>query len=383
MLTKTYTRSAGESLEAATRPGPSLLQIIALAVILVCLCGVAAQATLGYLKVVETSGDNGVYLRVAQAIQEGRTQTVTNVIQFWGLPYAIAAVSALTGSSLTLSLVLISTGSLAAVLVLVYLLYGPWVAAFFLVVDYELIQRSVFGASEPLFLLLLFAAIYVARKNHWPAAAFLGSLGTLVRPLGFLLVLSQLGVTAARKRWKELSIAIALGLATAFAYGFGLYHATGDPIANVHGYRTAAWSSSSPIAFPFYAIVLNALSGKNMGNILMTAIKILFLLAHVAGIGWLCWDRSRVRRAKLTGDEVMFLFSYSAFLVTYNSPTWALSIYPRLLLPVLPFLIRAYEDLLPRRWPALIAMGLLSVAIGTSSAIGMERFGYLLRQLSH
>ena len=62
-------------------------------------------------------------------------------------------------------------------------LWGGWVAGFFAILNFDWMQRSYLGGSEPLFVALLFASFLAIRKERWWLACVLASLSTVVRPL--------------------------------------------------------------------------------------------------------------------------------------------------------------------------------------------------------
>jgi len=74
----------------------------------VCLIFLAIIASLSNpLVVVDQTGDNGAYLRIATAIRTWDFSGVSPKL-FWGLPYAIAALSFLTGMPGQTALLMIS-----------------------------------------------------------------------------------------------------------------------------------------------------------------------------------------------------------------------------------------------------------------------------------
>jgi hypothetical protein len=102
--------------------------------------------------------------------------------------------------------------------VLAFRLWGGWIAGFFAVLNFEWMQRSCLGGSEPLFVVLLFASFLAVRRERWILAALLASFSTTVRPLGFL-ALAGIGLTLLWKReYRTLSIAVAVGAAIGAAW---------------------------------------------------------------------------------------------------------------------------------------------------------------------
>jgi hypothetical protein len=167
--------------------------------------------------VVDNSGDSPAYISVAAAIRHWSFHGLF-IKHFWGLPYAMAAVSSITGISEHWSLLLVCLLSSLISVTLAYSLWGGWVAGFFAVLNFEWMQRSCLGGSEPLFVALLFGSFLAVRKDRWILAALLASLSTTVRPLGFL-ALAGVGLTLLWKReYRTLSVAVLVGAVIGAAY---------------------------------------------------------------------------------------------------------------------------------------------------------------------
>jgi len=157
--------------------------------------------------------DGGEYLDIAAIIHQGNLLGHSMPQQFWGFPYAIAGFSKLLAIPEPMALVLISIlGSLAAS-ILIHRLYGGWVAAVFIIINYQRIVLSVEGGSEPLFVCLLYASFLAVRSGRWNAAGLLASLSTTVRPVGILALLGFAAVLAMRKNWRQLAVIALIGLA--------------------------------------------------------------------------------------------------------------------------------------------------------------------------
>jgi hypothetical protein len=95
-----------------------------------------------YFAAVDNFGDSSAYMTLASAIRHWGFRGIV-VKQFWGLPYAMAALSGLTGASGRTALLLISFISSFSALALAYRLWGGWVAGFFAVL-------SLIGCSAPI-----------------------------------------------------------------------------------------------------------------------------------------------------------------------------------------------------------------------------------------
>ena len=108
-----------------------------------------------YFSLVDQFGDNSDYITIAYAIKHWSFQEDLSIKWFWGLSYLVAAVSLFTGASLRTALLLISTLASFATIALACKLWGNWVASFFTLLNFDWIQRSFLGGSEPLFMLHL------------------------------------------------------------------------------------------------------------------------------------------------------------------------------------------------------------------------------------
>ena len=127
-----------------------------------------------YFAAVDNFGDSSAYMTLASAIRRWDFRGIV-IKQFWGLPYAMALLSKLTGlSDRTALLVCSLVPSLLAAL-LARRLWDGWIAGYFAILNFDWMQRSCLGGSEPLFVCLLFAAFVCVRRQQWPLAALLAS----------------------------------------------------------------------------------------------------------------------------------------------------------------------------------------------------------------
>jgi hypothetical protein len=155
--------------------------------LLTCLIFVAVVVPLcNYFTLVDNFGDCSAYMAVASAIRHWDFHGLF-VKQFWALPYTMAVLSLSMGVSERTALLLICFGSSLAAVVIAYRLWGGWVAGFFAILNFDWIQRSYLGGSEPLFVALVFASFLAIRKERWWLASLLASLATVVSHLEFSL----------------------------------------------------------------------------------------------------------------------------------------------------------------------------------------------------
>src|SRR5437588_11320957 len=109
---------------------PGIVEVLALT-----LAGAAVFALVilnfgGYHSAVMRFGDSQGYASVARAILDWNFAGL-QIKQFWGYPYAIAGLSALTRLPVEVSLVLVSFHSCLISITLVHRLCGGWLAALF------------------------------------------------------------------------------------------------------------------------------------------------------------------------------------------------------------------------------------------------------------
>jgi len=329
-----------------------------------------------YRELVRTFGDNTPYVTIANAIEHWNFSQL-HIKLFWGLPYAVAAISSITHVSNLNSLLAISLLSSLVAIVLIFRLWGGWVAIAFLILSREWLERSLLGGAEPLFLALLFAGFLAAREQRWGLSALLASLATVVRPMG-MFGLAGIGFALVlRRKYRTFGLATGIGLAIGLLYILPLKLYFGDSMANVRGYDHADWNSSSPVTLPFFAIARDALtSGTTKLNLARTVLWIVFIL--VASVSMM--KSKRIRAYAVTYPmEATFWGLYLIFLFTYNSP-WARAEFPRFAIPLVPFSLFALERWIPKRFWILLTAGLLAAALSAAETVGIVKTVELMRQ---
>jgi len=173
--------------------------------------------------------DDMDYVEVATIIRQWHFSGGPIPQDFWGFPYSIVGVSKLFSIPELMATVLISVLASLAVSVLIHRLYGGWVAATFIFINYQWIQLSVEGGSEPLFMCLLYASFLAARSNRWKFAALLAALGTTVRPVGIFALVAFAVVLAVRRSYRELAVMTLIGLAIGTLYVVPVWIILGSP----------------------------------------------------------------------------------------------------------------------------------------------------------
>jgi hypothetical protein len=324
---------------------------------------------------VEDFGDNPGYIRLAAAIHHWQLSGVV-VKQFWGLPYAVAAVSLVTTLSEPVSLIIVCV---AASLVSVALCYSLWdgrIAIIFALLSFDWFQRSLLGGAEPLFLALLLGSFLALRRDRWLVAAVLGALATVVRPFG-VFALIGLGIELLyRRRVRDSAVATGVALAIGALYAWPVKHYLGNPFANVALYKQNDWHGSLPFSFPFLAVLKDTFPrNAPWTNLALTWGWILFvLIALVVAI------RSGELReyAKANTAEACFVILYAIALYTYSAPGWSRSNFPRFALPLLPWALVFLRRYLPTDRRFIWGLAIVAPALAAGSTIGIREAARVL-----
>jgi hypothetical protein len=330
----------------------------------------------GYGSAVENFGDSSAYINLASAIQHWNFQGVI-VKQFWGLPYAMAALSKLTGiSGRTALLALSLLPSLVAGL-LAWRLWDGWIAGYFAILNFDWIQRSCLGGSEPLFVCLLLGAFAAVRRERWLLASLLASLATVIRPLG-VFALVGIGLTLLwRRDFRRCASATAIGLAVGVLYVLPFAVHFGDALATVNSYHSKEWEGGWLFGFPFYAIVKGTLLyPAPWTNLALSFGWIVLVLGAVVMMVRSAEFRAYCRSHSV---EAVFLVPYLWCLFTYNYPHWARSNFARFAIPIVPFVLLAFYRWIPKHRLALWALGIVTPLLAASSALGVANVMQLLR----
>jgi hypothetical protein len=342
-----------------------------------CVIFVGAVAALkNYFAFVDDFADSSAYMSVASAIRHWDFHGLT-IKQFWGLPYAMAFFSRVTGIGDRTALLLICFASSLASVAIVYRLWGGWIAGFFAILNFDWMQRSYLGGSEPLFVALLFASFLAIRKERWWLAALLVSCATTVRPLGFFALLGIGFVLLWRRDFRNLLPAVATGLTIGILYVLPLKTQVGDPLATVHSYVNPQWQGGWLFGFPFYAIIKGTVTeGAPWTNLVLSFGWIfLVLIAIVVMIR----SREFHEYARTHLVEMIFLVPYLWSLYTYNYPHWARGNFARFAIPIIPFVLLALYRWIPKDRRLLWGMCVVMSALAAASAIGVVNVVRLIR----
>jgi len=357
---------------------PTLREVLALWLLSGIVFVTCVAALRNYLDLVDNFGDRANYMAVASAIRHWNFHGLV-VKQFWGLPYAMAALSFLTGVGEHTALLLICFASSLTSVALAHRLWGGWIAGYFTILNFEWLQRSYVGGSEPLFVALIFGSFLAIRRNHWLLAALLAAFATVTRPLGIFL-LAGIGLTLLwRRDWRRLGGATTVGLLIGSLYMIPLARHFQDPLATVHSYEGAQASAGVPIfGIPFYAIIKGTiLYPAPLTNLLLSFGWIFLVL--VAIVAMLGTEQFRTY-AREHVPEMVFAAPYLLSLYCYNYPHWARGCFPRFAIPVIPFVFLALERWLPKDRRLLWALSPVTAALAAGSALGIANVPGLIRQ---
>ena len=355
-------------------PEPNLKEILAITALTVAIFVIFVCAIQNYLAKVDDFGDSLAYMTIASAIRRWNFAGLV-ILQFWGLPYLMAALSIIAGISDRTSLLAICFASALVSVVLAHKLWGGWIAGFFAVLNFDWLQRSLLGGSESLFVALIFGAFLAVRRGRWMIASLLAALATSVRPLG-LIALVAISVTLLwRQEFVKFAWAITIELAVGTLYALPLMLYFGGPMANVHGYN----SHGHVLGFPFYAIINGTvLYSSPWTNLMFTFAWILFALAgniamFTSGEFRLYWSRFPV--------EGWFAVLYLLAIYCYNYPFWARGSFPRFVIPAVPVLLLALSRWIPRDRRVLWTLATLSPLLAAVSATGIQSAASFLRRI--
>ncbi len=350
---------------------PSLKQVLGIVLVAYSVFFIVLRLAAGSLSLVGSTrfGDNPSYLEAAAAIRHWQFAGVL-VKQFWGLPYAVAGLCAVTGISERAGMVVVCILSSLVSVALCYRLWGGWVAVFFALLSLDWFQRSLLGGAEPLFMLMIFASFLALRQAKWAWSAVFGGLATVVRPFG-IFALAGLGVQLLwQKKFRQCAIAVAIALSIGCAYAWPLAHYLGGAFANVSMYQKSDWHGGLPFNWPFLAIIHDTIPiNAPLTDLVLTLGWIAFvLLGLVVAVG----TGDFITYAKKYPAEICFVSLYCLALYTYDAPGWSRSNFPRFALPMLPWTLVFLRRLLPaHRW-VVGALAVISPALAAASAIGIR-----------
>jgi hypothetical protein len=248
----------------------------------------------------------------------------------------------------------------------------------FAILNFDWLQRSYLGGSEPLFVALLFGSFLAVRKERWLAAALLASLATVVRPLG---VFALVGIGVAllwRRNYRTLLLAILIGAIVGALYELPLALYFGDPLATVHSYHSPQWQGGWLSGLPFYAILKGTFTEPSpVTNLILSFGWILFVLVAIVAMARSARFREYARNHVV---ETVFLIPYLWTLYAYNYPHWARGNFARFAIPIIPFVLLALDRWIPKDRRVLWTVAVVSPILAAASAIGISNVAQILRR---
>jgi hypothetical protein len=313
-------------------------------------------------------GDNEQYISAAHAIQHWDFRS-TQARQGWGVSYLIAFLSVFHLSD-KVGLILISMASSLGSVLLVRNLWGPWIAAFFAILNFPWIQTSILGGSEPLFMLLLFGSFWFSRQQRWISSSALAALATVTRAVGvFALVALGLNLLF-RKQYRKLALCIALAALIGLLYLLPFSIAFHDPLYQFHRRaQVGDWDSGGLLTWPFRDIVISYLYYRGpWTSVLLTGG---WIALGALGLFRMGIKLYRDRGAEHLNEQI-FAISYLLFLFSYNSLEWARWDFHRFVIPVIPLLLLSFERWLPKSRYVLYPLCVVSSALAALSAVGVQ-----------
>ena len=370
-----------ESADSSTEPsgeyrGPSSAEVLSLTILSFAVFVSIVAIVRNYAVAVDSFGDSSAYMNLASAIRRWDFHGII-VKQFWGLPYAMAALSKITGLSDRASLLVFSFVPSLLTVFFARHLWDGWIAGYFAILNFDWLQRSCLGGSEPLFMCLLLGAFVSIRQRRWMLASLLAALATIVRPLG-VFALIGIGLTLLwKKDFRKFAGATVIGLSVGVLYALPLTAHFGDALATVNSYHSKEWQGGWLFGFPFYAIVKGTLLyPAPWTNLVLSFGWIFLILCAIVVMG-----RSKTFRSYCRSHSVgaIFLAPYLWCLFTYNYPYWARGSFARFAIPILPFVLLALYRWLPKDRRILWGLGVAAPALAASSALGVVNVVHMLK----
>jgi hypothetical protein len=322
---------------------------------------------------IRRTGDNVSYASETQAIRGDPHNAIA--MHFLGYPLLCAPVAAVLHLSAMDALPIVSAiGSFTAIAI-AGMLWGPWAAAWFAVVNLDWIQRSLLGGADPVFAAFVFAALLLARGHRWIAAALFASFATVVRPLGIFALLAIAVVLLSRRRFREFASAVIISTIIGCAYILLVRSLFGHGLSNLTWYRSMGLDHDRRF-IPFITVFLQSpehrLTGKNIAKTLawttFTACAVIAALRRPE-------MREAMRKAPV---EWLFGALYAGSFLFFPA-WWIEGEYPRYFAPVIPLCLVALRPWLPEtRW-IVWAVGLASVLL--AAVEDMPSFSHVVRAL--
>jgi hypothetical protein len=361
------------------RTEPTVRELIAL-VALGGVCFVITASTLeGWRNLALNVDDNAAYLAVAGAVRDWDFHGL-GIQQFMGYPYAIAAVSLVSHLSLTSSLLFVAGVASVISTLLVALLFGTRVAAFFALSNFAWWQASILGGSEPLAVALGMGAFWTFRRGRTILATLLGSLATTVRPLMFF-TLVGIGIALLyQKRYAKFLGALFIGFVVCMLYVWPLEHYLGDWLLTVHSYTSRDYGAGNIrgphgrlFGWPFHGIILGTLAyPAPWTNLVLSFSWIALVIAGSVAM----FARHLREYWRANPAEAVFCGLYLSAIFCYDYLVWARGNFIRFSVPVLPFVFFALLRWLPKDRRVLWSFAAVVPVLAACSAFGIRNISF-------
>jgi hypothetical protein len=301
--------------------------------------------------------------------------------EFWGISYLSALIAAATRLSDPVALIAIAFCSSLVAILFCYRLWGGTVAVWFSVVNWWWLECSVGGGSEPLFVALILGSFLAVRKEHWIRAAVLASAATVVRPVGIFALAAIAIVLAARRDMHRLAAAIGIGIGIGILYVTPVVMIYGSPTVAIQSYQAQDWGGGAPVAFPLYPVIRGAIMTWGTMRLSLKILILIWVLIMLAGIFRMAASRSFRRYAREYPMEALFAGMYALFLFSYNGGIWEWTHFPRFALPLLPFVLLAFQNRLPSDRRLILGAALASTVCVVLPRIGVSHATHAIRAL--
>ena len=240
-------------------------------------------------------------------------------------------------------------------------------AGFFVLLNFDWMQRSFLGGAEPLAAVLIFGAFLAFRRDRYLLAAFLASLSTLVRPLGIFCLLGIGIVLLYRREFKRLALAVVTGATIGGLYIFPFTRHFGDPLATIHSYQGGQFSL---FGFPFLAIIRGTIWYPAPWTGLV--LNFSWILLVLAGVAMMFRDSDFRDYARQNPAEVLFTSFYLFMVCSYNYPVFARANFARFAIPTLPIVFLALLRWMPNDRRVLWMLACISPVLAAASALGIR-----------
>lgn len=361
------------------RSEPTLRELLLLVAVGVVFFGATLIAFHGWHGRLLRFGDNVAYLEVATAIRHWDFRGL-DIQHFMGYPYAIAIVSLVSHLPLTASLWLVAIVASVVSTLLIARLFGTWVGAYFALTNFDWLQVSFLGGSEPLAVALGMGAFWSYRRGHTLLAALLASLATTVRPLMFFALVGIGIALLCQERYAKFLGALALGSAIGWLYVWPLAHYLGDPLRTVHSYTSRDYGAAKLVGphghlfgWPFHGIIVGTmLYPAPWTNLVLSFSWIALVIA--GAVAMFGRDLRGYWRANLA--EATFCGFYLLAIFCYDYLVWARGNFIRFAIPVLPFVLFALLRWLPKDRRVLWCLSALAPVLAACSAIGIRNLPF-------